>query len=99
MSAETGAIILPAVLDLRAAASLKADLQAHIGSPLEIDASKVERLGASCLQVLLAFVSARPADTSASPFTAASEAFREDARLMGANTKLGLKAKSGSASC
>src|SRR4029077_21112095 len=99
MSAEAGAITLPAVLDLRAAAPLKADLQTRMGAPLDVDASKVERLGASCLQVLLAFSAAWPAEAYSLRFTAPSDAFREDARLMGADTKLGVNTKTGSASC
>jgi len=45
---------LDAVLDLKAAAPLKAALMEHRGEALEIDASQVQRLGGLCLQLLLA---------------------------------------------
>lgn len=46
-------LTLPPVLDLKAAESLKAQLLAHRGRVLVLDASGVERLGGLCLQVLL----------------------------------------------
>jgi chemotaxis protein CheX len=45
--------LLPATLDLTAAAPLARELAAHRGQPLLIDASGVRRLGGLCLQVLL----------------------------------------------
>ncbi len=45
---------LPAVLDLNAAGPLASQLLARRGSPLTVDGSAVERMGAQCLQVLLA---------------------------------------------
>ena len=45
---------LPAVLDLNAAGPLASQLLARRGSPLIVDGSAVERMGAQCLQVLLA---------------------------------------------
>ena len=47
------AVVLPAVLDIRAAGPLKAEILAHRGQSLTLDASAVERLGGLCLQVLL----------------------------------------------
>jgi chemotaxis protein CheX len=44
---------LPAILDLKAAGKLRDELCAAKGGPLEVDASKVQRLGGLCLQVLL----------------------------------------------
>jgi chemotaxis protein CheX len=44
---------LPAILDLKAAAKLRDEFCAAKGGPLDVDASKVQRLGGLCLQVLL----------------------------------------------
>ena len=49
----TGSVALPAVLDIRAAGPLKAELLALRGQPVTLDASAVQRLGGLCLQVLL----------------------------------------------
>jgi len=46
-------LVLPAVLDIRAAGRLQAELLGLRGRPLTLDASAVERLGGLCLQVLL----------------------------------------------
>jgi len=51
---EPSVLELPEVLDLKAAASLHAQIMGLRGAPLTIDASKVQRLGGLCLQVLLA---------------------------------------------
>jgi chemotaxis protein CheX len=53
---EEGRVILTSVLDLRAAAPLTEELLALRGNDLVIDASKVERIGAPCFQVLLSAV-------------------------------------------
>jgi len=45
---------LSEVLDLKAAGPLHAQILGLRGAPLTIDASKVQRLGGLCLQVLLA---------------------------------------------
>ncbi len=44
---------LPEVLDLKAAAPLAGEFLAHRGEELRVDASRVQRLGGQCLQVLL----------------------------------------------
>jgi chemotaxis protein CheX len=49
----TAVLALPAVLDIRAAEPLQANLMAVRGQPVTLDASQVERLGGLCLQVLL----------------------------------------------
>jgi len=49
---------LPSVLDLKAAASLREQFIGLRGSALRVDASRVERLGGLCLQVLIAARSA-----------------------------------------
>ncbi|GAA0195057.1 chemotaxis protein CheX [Brevundimonas nasdae] len=50
-------LTLSPVLDLTAAEPLKAELLAHRGRVLVVDASGVERLGGLCLQVLLSALS------------------------------------------
>lgn len=50
---EPAVVELPEVLDLKAVSPLHAEFCAVRGRPLEIDASKVQRLGGLCLQVLL----------------------------------------------
>jgi len=47
-------LVLADSLDLTAAAPLAAELLAARGGPATLDASGVQRLGAQCLQVLLA---------------------------------------------
>jgi chemotaxis protein CheX len=54
MSRELATLRLSAILDLKAAAPLKADLLAAKDHSVEIDAAHVQRLGGLCLQVLLA---------------------------------------------
>ena len=49
-------IALPAVLDLRAAAPLKADILALRGQAVTLDGSAVQRLGGLCFQVLLSAI-------------------------------------------
>ena len=70
-------------LDLTAASPLKAQLLAARGSPLSLDASGVRRLGAQCVQVLLAARTQWSVDglewRSADP----SREFAEAARLLG----------------
>ncbi len=53
---EDGRIVLTSVLDLRAAAPLTDELLGLRGENVVIDASKVERIGAPCFQVLLSAV-------------------------------------------
>jgi chemotaxis protein CheX len=78
-------LTLPGVLDLRAAAPLKAQLQGHAAAPVELDAANVERVGGLCAQVLIAAAAAwRGADLSFRILNA-SQAFREDLARMGAN--------------
>ena len=45
---------LPSVLDLNAASGLREQFVGRRGSALRVDASRVERLGGLCLQVLIA---------------------------------------------
>lgn len=53
MSEDLQSISLPPILDLPAAGPLARELLAAKGREVAVDASKVERFGALCLQVLL----------------------------------------------
>ena len=77
-------ITLPAILDLKAAGSLKAEIQLHAGSALDLDTSKVERVGGLCLQVLLA--AAETWRAAGLPFRLihSGDAARNDVQLLGA---------------
>jgi chemotaxis protein CheX len=92
----TDALTLPAVLDLRAAGQLKADIQSRAGAALDLDASKVERVGGLCLQVLIAAEAHWRSAGHAFRLTNAGASFRDDLRLMNA-TQLVLAADNGSA--
>jgi chemotaxis protein CheX len=46
-------LALPEILDLRAAGPLAASLLAAQGSPLILDGSKVEKIGAQCMQLIV----------------------------------------------
>jgi chemotaxis protein CheX len=77
-------IVLAEALDMRAAAPLLAEIRAARGAALQLDASKVERLGGQCLQVLLAAEKAWSADGHAFQVGNASTAFKDGWALMGA---------------
>ncbi len=79
---------LPPVLDLTAAAPLAAEFMAHRGTPLMVDGSGVERLGAQCLQVLLAARNAWVADGHAFSIETPSEALAETLAGLGATDLL-----------
>jgi chemotaxis protein CheX len=81
---EANVLVLPAVLDLRAAAALKTDIEQRAGAALDIDASKVERLGGICLQILASASAAWRASGHEVRLTGASEAFLDHVRLMNA---------------
>jgi chemotaxis protein CheX len=76
---------LPQILDLAAAAPLRQALLEARGQPLELDASRVERLGGLCLQVLLSAQAVWAADGYAFRIVNPSPAFAEAARLMAAH--------------
>jgi chemotaxis protein CheX len=70
-------------LDMPAAAPLAEALLSQVGAPLAVDASKVSRLGASCLQVLLAAARTWKVQGQALTLTNASARFLEDLNLLG----------------
>ncbi len=75
---------LPDNLDLKAAGPLRGALMEARGAPIEIDASGVQRLGGLCLQVLLSAEATWATDGYPFAIKAASDAFAEGARRMGA---------------
>ena len=84
----TDTLVLDPVLDLKAAAPLRTALLEHRGQPLNIDASGVQRLGALCLQILLAAHHTWADEAHALTITPRSEAFDESVRLFGAASHL-----------
>lgn len=85
----TSPIRLDANLDIRAAAPLREALLAQAGAPVALDAAHVSRLGALCLQVLLA--AQRDWSERGLSFTIQdpSNAFTDTLRLFGAQDALG----------
>ena len=70
-------------LDMPVAAPLARAFAKLAGGALEIDARNVNRLGASCLQVLLAAARSWKADGAALTLKDPSPRFLEDLRLLG----------------
>jgi chemotaxis protein CheX len=75
---------LPDTLDLKAAGPLRGALMEARGAAIEIDAANVQRLGGLCLQVLLSAEATWATDGHPFTISAASSAFAEGARRMGA---------------
>jgi chemotaxis protein CheX len=74
---------LPEALDLPAAKPLAESFLELRGANLVIDASKVQRLGASCLQVLLSAARTWHAEGASLSLAQASPRFIDDLRLLG----------------
>ncbi len=74
---------LPAVLDLKAAAPLAGEFITRRGAELSVDASRVERLGAQCLQVLISAAMTWKSDELPLSIVDASPAFIEGLRRLG----------------
>ncbi len=77
---------LPPVLDLIAAPLLLESLTGHRGQTLTLDAGNVQRLGAQCLQVLLAARAAWAADGQALALENPSDEFTATLALLGSST-------------
>lgn len=77
-------IVLAGSLDMTAAAPLTAELLAARGAPINLDASAVRRVGAQCLQVLLAAQTAWIAEGFAFDIVDPSPEFSDGLALMGA---------------
>ncbi|MCM2401101.1 STAS domain-containing protein [Rhizobium sp. S153] len=82
---EQKSLRLSAVLDLNEASNLRENLMSLRGSGLAIDASGVERVGAQCVQILMAGASAWEADKKPFSFVKVSDAFTKTLQLIGVN--------------
>ena len=80
------ALLLPEALDLRAATPLAAELAARRGLDLELDASRVRKVGGQCLQVLLSARAAWASDGLRFGVAASSGEFTEGLALLGASS-------------
>jgi chemotaxis protein CheX len=74
---------LPENLDMPVAAQLIDSFSKLVGQPLAVDASRVQRLGASCLQVLLAAARTWKAEGHTLSLVDPSPRFLEDLNLLG----------------
>ncbi|MGB8278846.1 MAG: STAS domain-containing protein [Methylovirgula sp.] len=83
MLANAKTYMLSEILDIKAALPLAEGLLAQRGSELMIDASRVERLGAQSLQILLSAVSTWHADGVSIEFIDPSEPFIQGLELFG----------------
>lgn len=83
--AESKKLKLAAVLDFNEASELRGKLLSMRGAALEIDASQVERVGAQCMQVLMAGAKAWEEDKQSFVFAGSSEAFVKTSQLIGIN--------------
>ena len=74
---------LPEVLDLNAASRLHEQVLAHKGEDIDIDASDVKRVGAQCIQVLLAAARSWRAEDQHFRIEPASDVFVKTLQLLG----------------
>lgn len=74
---------LPEILDLTAATPLAQSFLSQRGGGLSVDASRVRRVGAQCLQVLVAAVATWKADDAHLRVINPTEEFLEGCRLLG----------------
>ncbi|MCJ7997080.1 STAS domain-containing protein [Rhizobium cremeum] len=82
---EQKSLKLSAVLDLNEASGLRDNLMSLRGGALAIDASGVERVGAQCVQILMAGAKAWEADKQPFSFVKVSDAFTKTLQLIGVN--------------
>jgi chemotaxis protein CheX len=76
-------IALPPILDLNAASLLAVEFLGRRGEAVSVDASRVERIGGQCLQVLLSVVKTWKADAVPLAIVGASLGFTEGVRRLG----------------
>lgn len=74
---------LPEILDLTAAPPLAQSFLAQRGGELSVDASRVRRVGAQCLQVLVAAAATWKTDDARLRVINPTEEFLEGCRLLG----------------
>lgn len=79
-----GTLVLPPILDLRSADTLKAALVSARGQALTIDASEVERIGGIGLQILLSAIRTWKADAQPLAFVNVAEEFSQQWQSFGA---------------
>lgn len=79
---------LPEILDMPAAAPLATTLVARRNKATVIDASGVQRLGAQCLQVLLAASATWKDDNVSFRIDGMSDEFSEGLRLLGVTPEM-----------
>ncbi|PZM12026.1 STAS domain-containing protein [Rhizobium tubonense] len=78
-------ISLAAVLDLNEASTLRGKLMGLRGSNVVVDASGVERVGALCVQVIMAAAKTWDEDKLSFTFSKVSDAFQKTMQLIGVN--------------
>jgi chemotaxis protein CheX len=78
-------ISLAAVLDLNEASTLRGKLVGLRGSNVVVDASSVERVGALCVQVIMAAAKTWDEDKLSFTFSKVSDAFQKTMQLIGVN--------------
>ncbi|WP_275788801.1 STAS domain-containing protein [Pararhizobium gei] len=76
---------LAPVLDLNEATTLHGKLMGLRGSNIVVDASAVERVGALCIQVLMAGAKSWEEDKQSFTFSKVSDAFTKTTQLIGVN--------------
>ena len=76
-------LALAPVLDLNEASALHAKLMELRGNPVEVDASAVERVGALCVQVLMAGAKTWEEEKLSFSFSKMSDAFTKTTQLIG----------------
>ena len=76
-------VSLAAVLDLNEASALRGTLMGLRGSNVAIDASGVERIGAWCIQVIMAAAKTWDEDKLSFTFSKVSDAFQKTLQMIG----------------
>ncbi|HXW72753.1 MAG TPA: STAS domain-containing protein [Methylocella sp.] len=80
---QSSVLELPDILDLKAATPLTVQFLSARGVPLDVDGSRVERIGGQCLQVLLSAVKTWRADGNKFRLIKLSKEFRDGLLRLG----------------
>ncbi|OCW56217.1 STAS domain-containing protein [Hoeflea olei] len=83
MTAPPKVLKLPDILDLNAASRLHEQVLAHKGEDIDLDATEVTRVGAQCVQVLLAAVLSWRSEDRTLAVRTASESYVKTLQLLG----------------